>query len=309
MRIAGRSPEIALNVTYAMPKTIISCAVTGNIVTRDLHPGLPVTPEEIARACLDAAKAGAAIAHIHVRDPLTGRPSMRVDLYAEVMERIRAENKSLIINLTTGEGGRFTPSDHDPKVAAEGSTLTTPEKRVEHVVQLKPDICSLDFNTMNSGPNVVINTPKNVRKMASLIVGAGVLPEIECFDSGDIHMAKDMIADGTLPGPHFFQLVTGVKYGCASTPETLTYLKSILPQGAQWSAFGLSRMEFPMLAQAFLLGGHVRVGFEDNVYIRKGVLARDNAQLVEQAAHIVDLLGGEIASAEEAREILGLQPA
>lgn len=138
---------------------------------------------------------------------------MRTELYAEVMDRIRQISCDLIINLTTVEGGRFTPSDHDPKVAAEGSTLTLPETRVAHVVNLKPDICSLDFNTMNSGANVVINTPKNVRKMAELIVNAGVLPEIEVFDSGDIHMANDLIADGTIPGPHLFQLVTGVKYG------------------------------------------------------------------------------------------------
>src|SRR5262245_4969516 len=151
-------------------KTIISCAVTGNIVTREHHPRLPVTPAEIAEAAVGAAKAGAAIAHIHVREPETGKPSMRVELYREVMERIRASGTDVIINLTTGEGGRFTPSEHDPKVAAEGSTLTTPERRVAHVVELKPEICSLDFNTMNSGPNVVINPPRNVRKMAELIV-------------------------------------------------------------------------------------------------------------------------------------------
>lgn len=290
-----------------MAKTIISCAVTGNIVTREHHPNLPVTPSEIATACLDAAAVGAAIVHIHVRDPATGRPSMRTDLYGEVMDRIREKNKELIINLTTGEGGRFTPSDHDPKVAAPGSTLTHPADRVAHVVALKPDICSLDFNTMNSGANVVINTPKNVRKMAELIVGAGVMPELEVFDSGDIHMANDMIADGTLPGPHLFQLVTGVKYGASSTTETLAYLKSLLPRGCNWSAFGLGRFEYPMVAQSFLLGGHVRVGFEDNVYIRKGELARDNAQLVAKAADLLHTLGGEVASPLEARQMLGLK--
>ncbi len=290
-----------------MAKTIISCAVTGNIVTRALHPGLPVTPAEIARAALDAANAGAAIAHIHVREPDSGRPSMRVELYGEVVERIRAVNRDLIVNLTTGEGGRFTPSDDDPKVAAAGSTLTTPERRVAHIVALKPDMCSLDFNTMNSGANVVINTPRNVRRMAALIVAAGVMPELECFDSGDIHLARDMIDEGCLPEPHLFQLVTGVKYGATSTPQTLAYLHSLLPAGASWSAFGLGRMEFPMVAQAFLLGGHVRVGFEDNLYVRKGQLARDNAQLVEQAAHLIDILGGEVATAAEARSILVLR--
>jgi uncharacterized protein (DUF849 family) len=233
---------------------------------------------------------------------------MRVDLYTEVVERIRAQNRDLIINLTTGEGGRFTPSEHDPKVAAPGSTLTLPENRVAHVVAIKPDICSLDFNTMNSGANVVINTPTNVRKMAKAIVDAGVMPEIEVFDSGDIHMARDLIDEGTLAGPHLFQLVTGVKYGASSTGATLLYLKSLLPAVCQWSAFGLGRMEFPMVAQAFLLGGHVRVGFEDNVYISKGKLARDNAQLVEKCVNILELLGGEVASATEARAMLGLRP-
>jgi uncharacterized protein (DUF849 family) len=288
-------------------KTIISCAVTGNVVTREHHPDLPVTPAQIAQAALDAASAGAAIAHIHVRDPVTGKPSMRVDLYAEVVERIRAQNHDLIINLTTGEGGRFTPSEDDPKVAAPGSTLTQPENRVAHVVAIKPDICSLDFNTMNSGANVVINTPTNVRKMARAIVEAGVMPEIEVFDSGDIHMARDLIEEGTLVGPHLFQLVTGVKYGASSTGSTLLYLKSLLPAICQWSAFGLGRMEFPMVAQAFLLGGHVRVGFEDNVYISKGKLARDNAQLVAKCVNILELLGGEVASAAEARAMLGLR--
>lgn len=292
-----------------MSKTIISCAITGNIVNRTHHPRLPITPAEIATAALDAANAGAAIVHIHVRDPLTGVPSMRVELYHEVMQRIRASNSELIINLTTGEGGRFTPSEHDPKVAAQGSTLTTPELRVAHVVALKPDICSLDFNTMNSGANVVINTPVNVRKMARLITQAGVMPEIEVFDSGDIHMANDLIAEGVLPGPHLFQIVTGVKYGASSTTATLSYLNSLLPLDCKWSAFGLGRMEFPMLGQAFLLGGHVRVGFEDNVYIRQGELARDNAQLVEKAVNIIDMLGGVVASAREARALLRLRVA
>lgn len=289
-------------------KTIVSCAVTGNIVTREHHPGLPVTPAQIAQAALDAAAAGAAIAHIHVRDPETAKPSMRLDLYAEVVERIRARNRDLIINLTTGEGGRFTPSEHDPKVAAPGSTLTLPENRVAHVVAIKPDLCSLDFNTMNSGANVVINTPTNVRRMAKAIIEAGVVPEIEVFDTGDIHMARDLIAEGVLTGPHFFQLVTGVKYGASSTGATLLYLKSLLPADCQWSAFGIGRMEFPMVAQSFLLGGHVRVGFEDNVYIAKGELARDNAQLVEKCVNILHQLGGEIATPAEARALLGLRP-
>jgi uncharacterized protein (DUF849 family) len=287
-------------------KTIISCALTGNLVRPDQHPKLPVTPQQIAEAALDARKAGAAIVHIHVRDPETGRPSMRVDLYREAVERIRDSGSDLIINLTTGEGGRFAPSEDDPRVAGPGSTLVHPLLRVEHVVEIKPEICSLDFNTMNSGASVVVNTPSNVRKMAQAIVDAGVKPELEVFDSGDIHLANDLLAEGLIPGRPFFQIVTGVKYGCSPTVETLAYMKSLLPAGAIWSAFGIAAREYPMLAASYLLGGQVRVGMEDNIYIRRGELARDNAHLVEQAVKLLDLLGAEPATPDEARAILEL---
>ena len=287
-------------------KTIITCAVTGNITRPDQHPGLPVTPAQIANASLEAAQAGAAAVHIHVRDPATGKPSMDVDLYREVMARIRAVDRELIINLTTGPGGRFIPSDDDPRVAAPGTTLLPPEKRVEHILALRPDICSLDLNTMNSGAEVVINTPKNVTRMAEAIRRAGVKPELEIFDSGDIHLARDLIASGVLDGPGLWTFVSGVKYGFAASPETLLYARSLLPPGAIWSAFGIGRFEFPIVAQAWLAGGHVRVGLEDNIYIEKGVLAESNAVLVARAREIVTLLGGEIATSRDARECLGL---
>lgn len=287
-------------------KTIITCAVTGNITRPDQHPGLPVTPAQIANASLEAAQAGAAVVHIHVRDPATGKPSMDVDLYREVMALIRAVDRELIINLTTGPGGRFIPSDDDPRVAAPGTTLLPPEKRVEHILALRPDICSLDLNTMNSGAEVVINTPKNVTRMAEAIRRAGVKPELEIFDSGDIHLARDLIASGVLDGPGLWTFVSGVKYGFAASPETLLYARSLLPPGAIWSAFGIGRFEFPVVAQAWLAGGHVRVGLEDNIYIEKGVLAESNAVLVARAREIVTLLGGEIATSRDARECLGL---
>jgi len=287
-------------------KTLITCAVTGNITRPDQHPRLPITPEQIAIASLEAAKAGAAAVHIHVRDPHTGRPSMDVGLYREVIERIRAVDDALIINLTTGPGGRFIPSEDAPKIAAPGTTLLPPEKRVEHILELKPDVCSLDLNTMNSGAEVVINTPKNVTRMANVIREAGVKPELEIFDSGDIHLALDLIASGVLDGPGLWTFVTGVKYGFAASPETLLYARGLLPPGAIWSAFGVGRFEFPMVAQAWLAGGHVRVGFEDNLYIGKGVLAESNAQLVARAKEIVTMLGGEVATSREARDMLGL---
>ena len=289
-----------------MPKTILTCAVTGNLTRPEQTPHLPVTPAQIADDCLAAAAAGAAAVHIHVRDPATGRPSMEVELYRDVVDRIRRADRELIINLTTGPGGRYVPSEDDPRVAAPGSTLLPPLRRIEHVTALRPDICSLDLNTMNSGNDVVMNTPRNVRIMAGAIRAAGVLPELEIFDSGDIHLALDLIRDGTLQGPGLWTVVTGVKYGFGASPETLLYARGLLPAGAQWAAFGIGRHEFPMVAMALLAGGHVRVGLEDNIYLDKGVLARSNAELVMKAARIVADLGGALANPREARALIGL---
>lgn len=291
-----------------MKPTILTCAVTGNLTTREQHPGLPVTPEEIADACIAAERSGAAIAHIHVRDHKTGKQSMELAYYREVVERIKASGSNIIINLTTGPGGRYVPSDEHPGIAAPTSTIVPPEKRVEHIAALKPEIATLDLNTMYSGTAVVINTPRNVRIMANVIRAAGARPELEVFDSGDIHLARDLIDDGTLSSPALFQIVTGVKYGAASTPETLAHMKSLLPTDCDWAAFGVGRYAFPMLAQSFLLGGHVRIGLEDAVYIGRGQLARDNAEMVEKAVRIVTDLGGVMASPQEAREILNLAP-
>ena len=289
-----------------MNKTILTCAVTGNLTKPEMTPYLPITPKQIADACLGAADAGAAVAHIHVRYPETGKPSMELDHYAEVMHLIKAQNKELIINLTTGPGGRYVPTEGDPKVFAPGTTLCDPLKRVEHVAALKPEICSLDLNTMNSGADVVMNTPSNVRKMAKVIREAGVMPELEIFDSGDLNLAKDLIADGTVDGPGLYTFVMGVKYGLNTDPATLLYMRDQLPSGAIWAAFGISRAEFPIVAQAWLLGGHIRVGMEDNIYLEKGVLCESNAQLVSRAKRIIGNLGGQLASSNEARKMLGL---
>ena len=289
-----------------MKPTIISCAVTGTFPTREHNSALPVTPAEIADACIGAARAGAAICHIHVRDPQTGAPSMALEHYREVVRRIRASDTDLLINLTTGPGGRFLPSDDEPARAAPGTKLTTGEIRTEHVVELKPDICSLDLNTMWFGGGAVINSPHSIRIMAERIYAAGVKPELEVFDTGDIRLAEALIKDGTLCEPALFQIVTGVNYGMAATPETLAYARSLLPENCEWAAFGASRMAFPMVAQAFLLGGHCRIGMEDTVYLSKGVKTPDNAALVTKAAGIIDALGGKIASVEETRELLGI---
>jgi uncharacterized protein (DUF849 family) len=289
-----------------MKPTIISCAVTGTFPTREHNPSLPVTPSEIASACIGAAREGAAICHIHVRDPQTGEPSMAVEHYREVVRIIRASDTDLLINLTTGPGGRFLPSNDEPALAAPGTKLTTGEIRTEHIVELKPDICSLDLNTMWFGGGAVINSPHSIRIMAERIYAAGVKPELEVFDTGDIRLADALIEDGTLRTPALFQIVTGVNYGMAATPETLAYARSLLPENCEWAAFGASRMAFPMVAQAFLLGGHCRIGMEDTVYLSKGIKAPDNAALVAKAAGIIDDLGGKIATVNETRELLGI---
>ena len=288
-------------------KTIITCAVTGSITRPDQHPGLPITPKEIADSAINAAKAGAAVAHIHVRDPKTGAPSMKLDLYREVVDRIRDNDTDLVINLTGGPGSRFIPSEDDPRLAAEGSTLMDPEKRIEHIVTLKPEICTLDFNTMWFGSSAVINAPAHLTVMGKAIREAGVVPELEVFDSGDIRLAQQLIVDGVLATPPLFQLVLGIRYGFPGTPEALIFAKSILPEDARWAAMGIGRMEFPIVAQAAILGGHVRVGLEDNLYIEKGVYAPSNAVLVERAVSLIELLGREVATPAEARELLGLR--
>ena len=287
-------------------KTILTVAVTGNLTTVQQNPALPCTPEQIANAALESAKIGAAVVHIHVRHP-DGRPSVELAHYREVVDRIRDKNSALIINLTTGPGGRFVPGKDDPRIAGPGTNILHPLKRVEHIVALKPDIATLDLNTMWSGTAAVINTPDNVTIMANTIQEAGSKLELEVFDSGDIQLAHALLDKGALKRPPLFQIVMGVRYGFISTPQTLMYAQSLLPNPAMWAAFAIGRWEFPMLAAAWFLGGHVRVGMEDNVYISKGKLTPSNAALCEKAVRILDDLGADLATAKEARVILGLR--
>jgi uncharacterized protein (DUF849 family) len=290
-----------------MAKTMITCAVTGNLTKPEMNKALPITPQQVADGALEAAEAGAAAVHIHVRNPDTGAPSMEVAHYREAVERIRAKNTALIINLTTGPGGRFQPGDDDPAVGGPRTNLLRPERRVEHVVALKPDICTLDLNTMTFGQEVVINTPPNLRKMAAIINECGVKPEIELFDSGDIQLLNDFFAEGVLRRPALVSLVLGVKYGFPATSAAMAFARSMLPDDTVWTGFGIGRSAFPMLAQSYLLGGMVRIGMEDTVNVAKGQLTKGNGELVEKARQIVELLGGEIMRAEEAREMLHLR--
>lgn len=288
---------------------IVTCAVTGGDDTAGKFPSVPVTPAQIAQAAVDACDAGAAIAHIHVRDPATGKPSMDIALYREVVERIRDSGSPVLINLTTGPGARFVPSDTQANTAAEGSNLRPPADRVRHITALRPDICSLDMGSLNFGRGTLINVPRHVEIIAAAIREAGVKPELEIFDTGHLALALDMIDRGLIAPSPLFQIVLGVPWGAPATTETLAAMKSMLPPGAQWAAFGISRHEFPMVAQAMLLGGHVRVGLEDNLYLARGTPAPDNASLVRKARSIVELLGAEVASPAQARQMLALPAA
>ncbi len=288
-----------------MSTRILTCALTGGAPIQN-NPAVPVTPKDIAQQAIDAAKAGAAIAHIHVRDPATGRSSMALELYREVVERIRDSGSDVLINLTTGTGAQFVPGKEDPTIAGPGTEYVTPQARARHVAALSPDICSLDFCTMWFRTRAFINSPEHIAEIARVARTANVVPELECFDSGDINLAKAMIEQGTIAAPFFFQIVMGVSYGAAATPETMIYLRDLLPDGAIWAAFGIGPHAYPMLAQALLLGGHVRIGLEDNHYLEKGVKAPHNAALVEKAVRIMRSLGHEPATPAEARSVLGI---
>ncbi len=287
---------------------IVTCAVTGSHQNFHKHPDYPITPEQIAASCLEARRAGAAIVHVHVREPESGAATGDVALYREVVTRVRDSGSDLLINLTTGYGGRFAPSEDDPRTAGPGTTLIAPEERVRHVEELRPEICSLDVGSFNFGTSVFMNTPAHLRAMATRIKAAGVKPEIEVFEPGHIIFAKQMLEEGLFEEPPMFQLCLGILYASPATAEAMAFLKSLLPEAARWSAFGVSRRQFPMVAEAVEQGGNVRVGLEDNLYLAKGEYA-SNGQLVEKAVGIMRDLGAEPAEPARAREILGLPPA
>jgi uncharacterized protein (DUF849 family) len=287
-----------------MSKVIITVAVTGSIPTRKDNPNLPVTPKEIADAALECFDEGASIVHVHVRDPQTGQPSMEVSLFEEVVERITSRC-NMILNLSTGAGGRMFIGP-DGKVNPSLSRMESAERRVEHVLKLRPEMCSLDIGTMNFGPGIFVNAPPVVERMAELIRDAGVKPEVELFEVGHIQIANSLLQKGLVRSPAHFQLCMGTMAGIEATPKNAVHFSECLPKGHTWSIFGVGRTQFPMAAMGVLLDGHVRVGFEDNLYLKKGVLAKSNAELVKRTVDIIHDLNCEVASVEEAREILGL---
>jgi uncharacterized protein (DUF849 family) len=285
---------------------IITCAVTGGAPTAKLSPHVPVTPAQIANECIAAAKAGAAVVHIHVRDPETGLGSMENAHYREVVDRIRGSGIDVLINLTTGPGAMYIPSPEEPGRSAPGSSIALPERRVEHILELRPDICSLDVATHNHGERVFMNVPAHLRRMAELIYSAGVKPEIEVFDTGQARLACDLLDKGHLKAPVLFQLCLGIAWTAPATTEAMLLMRNMLPPGSLWASFGISRWQFPMAAQAVILGGHVRVGLEDNLYLERGRLSPGNAPLVERAVKIIESIGEKPATPDEARELLGL---
>ena len=286
-------------------KTVITCALTGGADSADMNPAVPVTPEQIAKSALDAEAAGASIVHIHVRDPETGKASMDPALYREVVARLRDTDTKLIINLTTGPGANFIPGDEDPIVAAPGSTLRRPEERTAHVEELRPEICSLDVATLNFGPRVFMNTPDHLRIMAQRIKDAGVKPELEVFDTGNLWFAETMIAEGLIDPPYWIQLCLSIPYGTPLDVGILQAMVNRLPAEAEFTSFGLGAMQMPMVTQSVMLGGHVRVGLEDNLYLERGVMAT-NAQLVAKAVTLVELMGARIQSPADARRLLAI---
>ncbi len=285
---------------------IISCAVTGAADSTGTNPAVPVTPAGIANEAISAAGAGAAIAHIHVRDPETGKASMDKRYYTEVVDRIRQSGVDLLINLTTGPGARIAVGEDEPLDLGPATTLTRPENRVAHVQELKPDICSLDIGSFNFGPNIFVNTPPHVTKMAEMIRAAGVKPELEVFDLGGVRQARAMVEGGHVDPPYLFQICLGIPWAADASAEIMTTMRNQLPEGSIWASFGISRHNFPMMAEAVILGGHVRVGLEDNLYLARGELAPGNAALVERAVSIVENLGEKVATPDKTRELLNL---
>lgn len=291
-------------------KVVLTCAVVGETQFNRAHPNFPITPKQIADAALEAEQAGASAVHLHVRNPLTGDGSRDPDLFLEMATLVRDNGVKAVMNVTCGGGGLFFPDPADESRAGPGSDVASAEERVRHIEMIMPEMCSLDVCTQNQTDGeveyVYLNTQATLRKMARRFQELGVKPEIEVFAPGDILLANRMLADGLFDLPPMYQIVMGTSWGLPATPETMIYMRSLLPAGANWAAFGIARMQMPMVAQSVLLGGNVRVGLEDNLYLKRGVFAT-NGELVARARAIIEHLGHEVATPDEARDILGLR--
>ena len=291
-------------------EVFVTCAVTGSGETADKHPGLPVTPAQIADAAKEAAQAGAAIAHIHVRDPATGLGARDPALYREVVQRIRASGTDVIINLTAGMGGDliFGAGEAPLPLNPAGTDMVGPLERLDHVRELLPEICTIDCGTMNfsAGDYVMTNTPSMLRTMAGAVQAMGVRPELEVFDTGHLVMVKQLIKEGLIDDPVMIQLCMGIPYGAPDDMLTFAAMAAQVPAGAVFSAFSIGRHQLPFVAMAALAGGNVRVGLEDNLYLGKGELA-SNGQLVERAVQVLHGMGARVLGPEETRAKLKLK--
>ena len=291
-------------------EVFITCAVTGSGGTQDRSPHVPRSPEQIANSAIDAAKAGAAIVHCHVRDPETGAPARDLALYREVTERIRDADVDVVLNLTAGMGGDmvFGSTEAPLPVNEAGTDMVGATERMAHIAECLPEICTLDCGTMNfaEADYVMTNTPGMLRAMGGMMTELGVKPEIEAFDTGHLWFAKELVKEGTLTAPALVQLCMGVPWGAPNDLNTLMAMVNNVPDDWTWSAFSLGRDQMAYVAAAVLAGGNVRVGLEDNLWLDKGVLAT-NAQLVERAVSIIEGMGGKVVGPESVRERLELE--
>jgi len=291
-------------------EVFVTCAVTGVGDTAVRSDRVPVTADQIAAAAIEAAEAGAAVAHIHVRDPATGRGARDPRLYREVVERVRAADVDVILNLTAGMGGDLVLGGEDAPLPPDpaGTDMVGAAERLAHVEELRPEICTLDCGTMNfaaGGDYVMVNTPGMLRAMARRVQELGVRPEVEVFETGHLVFVKQLIADGLIDSPALIQLCTGIPYGAPDDPGTLLAMRNQLPDGAVFSTFSIGRMQLPFVALAPLVGGNVRVGLEDNLLLARGVPAT-NGQLVERAVRILEAMNVRILTAADVRAKLGL---
>ena len=299
-----KSPEEEIQMNRDV---IISCAITGGGDSHLRHKGVPSTPQQIADSAIAAAKAGAAIVHLHVREE-DGTPCRKVELYEKTCQLIRESDVDVIINLTTGVGGDYIPDAEDPMKLGEGSDLLTPAERIEHVRRCKPEICTLDCGTFNDGDNIAyIATLDTLRETAKQLLELGVLPEIEAFELGHINQAKILLREGLLPENTIFQLCMGVAYCAEATTSNVVAMHNTLPNEVKnWGCFGVGRDQMSMMAQSVIMGGNARVGLEDNIYLDKGVFAT-NEQLVVRGREIIERMGGHVLTVAQARVKLGLK--
>lgn len=289
-------------------KVIVTCALTGAGDTTSKSEHVPVTPDEIAADAIAAARAGASVVHIHVRDPQTKQGSRDTELYREVVRQVRESDVDPVINLTAGMGGDLVVDPREPTVQLPGTDLVSGLERLDHVEELRPEICTIDCGSLNfgEGSQLYVSTPDMLREGAARIKELGVKPEMEIFDTGNLWFANVMVEEGLIAPPPLYQLCMGIPYGAPVDPGLLQAMVNLLPAGAQWTSFAIGRNQLPWVAQSVLLGGHVRVGLEDNLYLSKGVKAT-NAQLTERAIAIVNDLGSSVATPDEARDILQLE--